>query len=310
MKNQAAYDTFYKGLQKFIPQKSLHHIATLLAEYHVFLKITPNRKTKYGDYRPPNGQKGHRISINGDLNQYAFLNTLIHELAHLITYKQYARTVKSHGIEWKDNYKHLMSFFLGKDIFPADLEASIKKYFTKIYASSCSDPDLVLAFRKYDKKKNNENDVWITKLIDELENGDKFVSKNKIFVKEKKLRKWYKCIEVATGRAFRFHPSAEVLVSKTDLLEAWTEKLEQEKQAQQKVDEAKIALKDLAESQLFSIKKRVFVKGRKLRTRYECKDHLTGDLYTIGANYMVETVSKNDNSDQTNQKHQAFTSLF
>ena len=117
MSNTRAYDTFYKGLQDFLPPKSLHSIATYLAENEVFLKITPKRSTKLGDYRPPFGQKGHRISINGDLNPYAFLNTLVHELAHLLTYKQFAQTVNSHGIEWKQNYQMLMNAFLGKGIY-------------------------------------------------------------------------------------------------------------------------------------------------------------------------------------------------
>ena len=95
MKNKSAYDTFYKGLQDFLPSKSLHTIATLMAEHEVFLKITPKRSSKLGDYKPAFRQKGHRISINGDLNPYAFLNTLVHELAHLLTYKQFAQTVKS-----------------------------------------------------------------------------------------------------------------------------------------------------------------------------------------------------------------------
>ncbi|MGB1205577.1 MAG: SprT-like domain-containing protein [Chitinophagales bacterium] len=293
MENKNAYNIFYEGLKNYLPSKSLHLIALLLAKHHVSLKITPKRSTKLGDYRPPFGKKGHRISINGDLNQYAFLNTLIHELAHLVTYEQYAQTVKSHGIEWKQNYQSLIRDFLNKDIFPTDLEKEIDNYMQNPSASSCNNPDLFLAFRKYNKKKSNTDDFWITKLVEELEDGEKFVSKNKVFVKENKLRKWYKCTEIATGKIFRFHPSAEVFVSEKEWLNEWTQKMMQKNETQ--VEKPKIALKDLPKDSLFKIKKRFFVKGRKLRTRYECKETITGSLYTVGANYMVEVVSENGN---------------
>ena len=39
----------------------------------------------------------HRISVNGNLNKYSFLITLIHELAHLLTFTQYKNRVDPHG---------------------------------------------------------------------------------------------------------------------------------------------------------------------------------------------------------------------
>ncbi len=48
-----------------------------------------NEKLFLGDYRNSHAGKGHRISVNGNLNKYSFLITLLHELAHLFTYERF-----------------------------------------------------------------------------------------------------------------------------------------------------------------------------------------------------------------------------
>ena len=56
--------------------------------------------------------------MNGTLNNYSFLITLIHELAHLLTFTQYKNRVEPHGREWKRIYGTMMKDFLTPDIFP------------------------------------------------------------------------------------------------------------------------------------------------------------------------------------------------
>ena len=207
---------FREGLQKFIPAKAMPYIVEWLVKEKVFLKITPKRSSKLGDYRPPHNGKGHRISINGDLNQYAFLQTLIHEIAHLKTYNKYKRNVKSHGEEWKREYKTLMKYFLNQGIFPDDIEIAIKNDMTNPGASSCTDPHLYKTMRKYDESRLQLPPHIKAVFIEDVPEGQRFMTeKGTVFIKGEKLRKRFKCRELATGKWYVFSPVAEVFVLKS-----------------------------------------------------------------------------------------------
>ncbi|HAD34265.1 MAG TPA: hypothetical protein DCF44_07170 [Chitinophagaceae bacterium] len=41
------------------------------------------------------------MSVNGNLNSYHFLITLLHEIAHMLVWEQFRNRVKPHGLEWK-----------------------------------------------------------------------------------------------------------------------------------------------------------------------------------------------------------------
>ena len=74
-------------LEKYIPQASVASIFQLIKEHQLHLKIVNERVTRHGDYRKmPNGQ--HVITINSNLNSYRFLITLVHEIAHLVAFKE------------------------------------------------------------------------------------------------------------------------------------------------------------------------------------------------------------------------------
>lgn len=200
-----------EGLQEYLPEAALPTIVKWLVKYKVYLKITRKRVTKLGDYRPPSRGHGHRISINHDLNPYSFLDVMVHELAHLVTHEQYHRTVKPHGREWKSNYQDLMQVFLGKEIFPHDLEKAIEGYFQNPSASSCTDDHLYKAFKKYDAPPSILPNGFKKAFVEDLVEGTKFVTATgQVFVKGVKLRKRYKCQQVNTGRWYVFSPVAEV----------------------------------------------------------------------------------------------------
>ncbi len=201
-----------EGLQKYLPKEALPTIVEWLVKYKVFLKITQKRVSKLGDYRPPSRGYGHRISINHDLNPYSFLDVMVHELAHLVTYEQYKRTVKPHGREWKSNYQDMMRVFLGKEIFPADLEKAIEDYLQNPSASNCSDEHLYKAFKKYDAPSTTTLPHGFKKtFVEELAEGTKFLTATgQVFVKGIKLRKRYQCKQVNTGRLYVFSPIVEV----------------------------------------------------------------------------------------------------
>lgn len=192
-------------LRRFIPEPAVLKVLEYLRQYNVHLTITQERKTVLGDYRHATQYKTHRISVNGTLNKYAFLITLVHELAHLVTFTQYANRVQAHGKEWKTLYAVLLSEFLKEGIFPADITEAIRQSMHDLPASSCADEGLMRVLRRYDR--NNNGMV----LIEEVPEGQLFdIGEGRIFKKGKKLRKRYQCLELKTGKMYLFSPIYEV----------------------------------------------------------------------------------------------------
>jgi SprT protein len=195
-------------LRRFIPEPAVMKVLEYLNQYKVHLTITRERKTVLGDYRHATQYQAHRISVNGTLNPYAFLITLVHELAHLVTFTQYGNRVQSHGKEWKTLYAVLLSEFLKEKIFPSDIQQAILKSLHDLPASSCADEGLMRVLRKYDR--NNDGMV----LVEDLSEGQLFdIGEGRIFKKGKKLRKRYQCLEIKTGKMYLFSPIYEVKVS-------------------------------------------------------------------------------------------------
>lgn len=195
-------------LQQYIPEQAVSLIENLLQHDNLSVLVKNERKTRHGDYkRLPNGK--HQITINSNLNNYRFLITLIHEIAHFETYKAFGRTVKPHGIEWKRTFQRLMLPFLNPEVFPNNLLPLLANHFKNPKASSDTDLHLSLALKQFDET-NNLNYVF------ELLLGQEFRLYNgKIFKKGNKRRKRYECTEVKTGKMYLFNPNAEVELLKT-----------------------------------------------------------------------------------------------
>ena len=147
-----------------------------------------------------------KITINNDLNPYQTLITTVHEIAHAFVYKKFGSKVKAHGKEWKEMYKNLMLNFLKPNIFPSDILSSLSLHIINPSASSNSDIDLVLILRKYDDE-NHCN-------ISQIEFGEKFNFSGKIFVKEEKLRKRFKCLNTQNQRYYLFNPTTKIKIFK------------------------------------------------------------------------------------------------
>jgi SprT protein len=72
-------------------------------------------------------------------------------------------------------------------------------------ASSCAEEGLLKALRNYDEKRNGHQ------LIEELPSHSLFrIKDGRVFQKGDKLRKRFKCKEVATGKLYLFSPVYEV----------------------------------------------------------------------------------------------------
>jgi hypothetical protein len=196
-----------KVLEKYLPAEAAPLVARWIDYFKCEFKISRNRNSKFGDYRSPYGGKGHRISVNYDLNPYAFLVTTVHEFAHLHTWNEHKQKAKPHGTEWKNNFKKMMQPFFEKEIFPADVKRAIINYLDNPAASSCSDLNLYRSLRKYDPPKESEAILTVEKIplkaLFKLKDG-------RVFRKDEKLRKRFKCTEVATRRIYLFSPVAEV----------------------------------------------------------------------------------------------------
>jgi len=190
-------------LSKYLPEKSIESVESIIKTYNVHLKIVNERRSKHGDYRPlPDGR--HQITVNANLNKYRFLITLIHEIAHLLVFIKFKQRVKPHGIEWKLTFQQLMLPLINPHIFPDQLLPVIANHFKNPRASSDTDARLSIALKQYDVATNKY-------YIFELEFGSLFsLEDGRVFKKGKKLRKRYLCKEVASGREYVFQPNAQV----------------------------------------------------------------------------------------------------
>lgn len=197
---------FSKQLSKYISAEAAPIISQWINDSACRFKVTKSRASKLGDYRAPFRGSSHQITVNHDLNPYAFLMTTVHEFAHLKTYQEYKSRVKPHGEEWKNNFKALIQPFLKLNIFPVDVVIAINNYMNNPAASSCTDLNLYRVLKQYDKKVSELTHV------EELPEQSIFQMKNgRTFQKLEKLRKRYKCLEISTQKIYLFHPIAEVI---------------------------------------------------------------------------------------------------
>ena len=154
--------------QRFVPLNAAQYCLKLYLQHGFEFKIKKSRKTKYGDYKFEPTQEKHIITINNDLNQYAFLITYLHEVAHLITYQKHKNRVTPHGKEWKNTFKIVSSPILNPQVFPDLLLKRLAHYMLNPKASSCSDPNLYTLLNKYDRRND-------TCLLQTLQVGDQFL---------------------------------------------------------------------------------------------------------------------------------------
>jgi len=196
-------------LTQYMPPAAAPLIAKWIDYFQCEFKISRNRATKLGDYRHPFKDAGHKISVNNDLNRYAFLVTTVHEFAHLLTWNEYKNKVKPHGQEWKNNFKRMMSPFLEQSVFPEDIHRAILIYLSNPSASSCTDLQLSRALKRYDQAYNSSR-------LEEIPLNTVFTIKDgRKFRKGERLRKRYRCLCLDNGNIYLFNPLAEVTLLAT-----------------------------------------------------------------------------------------------
>jgi SprT protein len=191
-------------LARYIPEPAVPLISEWIYAYDFKLKIKKGRSSKYGDYRPPLPHTNHHISVNRDLNPYAFLVTLVHEIAHLANWQKHRDKNKPHGEEWKQEFRKHMQPFFNLQIFPEDIHTALTRYLQNPAASSCSDIHLLRVLKKYDKPSSSV-------FLEDIPDGTIFLfGRGRHFRKGQKIRKRFCCLELDTHRKYLFNPLSEV----------------------------------------------------------------------------------------------------
>lgn len=192
-------------LLKYIPAEAFEQVYQLILQHRVHLNITRERKTRHGDFRPPANGRPSRISVNFNLNKYAFLITFLHELAHQITWSKFKGRINPHGPEWKKEFAGLLGPFIDNGSFPSEVADLLSKDFLKHHYSTSSDTELFRELKKYD----DDNGLV---LLESLPDNSSFMLKNgSKFRKLNKRRKNYLCLNLDNNRRYVFNPLAEVI---------------------------------------------------------------------------------------------------
>ncbi|QXP74285.1 sprT domain-containing protein [Tenacibaculum sp. HL-MS23] len=191
----------YKTLIKYIPEKAIPLVEYLINEHKINLKIVNQRQSKHGDFRTfPNGQT--QITVNNNLNEFQFLLTLIHEIAHHVTHKRFGR-VQPHGKHWKTVFQHLMLPFLQPDIYPKEILPYLANYLKNPKASTDTDVNLSLALRG-GEAENGKNFIF------QVPVNSVFQFKNTLYKRGNKRRTRYECLNLTNKRVYLFNQNAEV----------------------------------------------------------------------------------------------------
>jgi hypothetical protein len=201
-----AHKHSFEALKNYLPEGTFDLVMPLILHHKVHLTVSRHRQTKLGDYRNAYADKNHRISVNGNLNTYAFLITLLHELAHLLAYEQYGHRIQPHGREWKTIYAGILKDFLTHKVFPKDIADELNATLKNPAASSCAEDDLQRVLLKYDKKKPG------VKPVEAISTGKHFkIPGGRVFVRGEVIRKRIKCFELPGMKAYLFSPLYEVM---------------------------------------------------------------------------------------------------
>ncbi|WP_027386811.1 SprT-like domain-containing protein [Chryseobacterium gregarium] len=189
-----------QSLEKYLPQNTLQYLKDWFADYYIHIKVTRNRNSKLGDYRKL-PDHSHEITINSTLVPQLFFFVLTHELAHLIAFEKYGRTISPHGNEWKETFRQMLLQSI--NVYEENLRPIMVKFSKSPKANFMASPDLV----KYFHIENQDDNLIF---IEKLEKGDFFIYRNEKYLLEGLIKKNYLCKNLATGRKYSFKPLARV----------------------------------------------------------------------------------------------------
>lgn len=197
----------HEVLSRYVPTLAVDRLADYIVKRGVHLRITTQRRSKFGDYRwPQRDHRYHAISVNGNLHPYFFLMVLLHEMGHLETFLAYGNGVKPHGHEWQGQYRRLLIEY--GDCFPDEVQPLLSRYVAQIPLHGPSGKQLDKMLQHYGEPET----PLVT--VDDLMPGDKFRLAERpqiLFVAVERRRTRWICIDTASGRRFSVRGTAEVL---------------------------------------------------------------------------------------------------
>ncbi len=199
-----------------LPRAAVEDVVEQIVKNPISLKVVRQRTSKSGDFRAAHKNEPSRITVNGNLNPYAFLITLVHELAHhhvnldfIQAQKKFSLRRKTrplpHGKEWKDKFGLLMAPYLNQDVFPVDILPVLIHYLENPKASSSADHHLSKALKQHDPP-----DATIR--LEALPFDAVFtLHEKKTFQKKEKIRTRYRCVCLNTNRVYLVSAGAPVI---------------------------------------------------------------------------------------------------
>ena len=204
-------ERFSEIMSHYVPPQAVGDIVGYINNYSIYLKITRERNTKFGDYRLPSHQNpGHCISVNGNLPPEGFLLVLLHELAHMLTFIDCGRRVKPHGAEWQRHYSSLILSFVAKGCFSADVASLLQTYASSLPLDKKLERQIDSQLKILPSAIADADEI-VT--LDTLPAGSRFRIKgnsNHTFESIERLRTRWKCRDIATGRLYTVSSNAPV----------------------------------------------------------------------------------------------------
>lgn len=204
-----------KVLGPKVPEGAIDVMVVQAAAHPVSIRVVKSRTSKAGDFRPPHNGAPPAITVNGSLNPYAFLITLVHELAHHrvdLGFRDSMRSVSlrrrrrplPHGEEWKAMFRELMTPYLNDAVFPPEVLPVLRRAMVNPKASSSADHKLSRVLAKYDPPDNSVR-------LEELPFDALFALQGRrVFRKKEKVRTRFRCICAETNRVYLVSANAPV----------------------------------------------------------------------------------------------------
>lgn len=197
----------------YVPASAASYCRHLWQLYAFALKVVQPRQTRLGDFRVlPDRQL--QITINADLNPYAFLITYVHEVAHAAVWhswvgKRTKQRPKPHGPVWQMAFQELMQPLLTDQIFPVAILSALRTYMKRPAATTHASPPLMQALRQANEPVS-EQVVTDQPLLHDLPEGQTFCFRNKLYVRGALRRTRVVCKEVSTGKLYAILAYASV----------------------------------------------------------------------------------------------------
>ena len=184
----------------YVPPVAAAYCQQLWQQYNFHFRVVRPRRTRLGDFRVlPHDQT--QITVNANLNPFAFLITYVHEVAHADVNRQYKRRVNPHGKAWQTAFQRLMQPLLTEAVFPESILRPLHHYMAKPAATTSASPTLMMALRQMDAIQVDvvgEN----KKLLSDVPEGERFLFAKKTYIRGTLRRTRVVCREVLSGKSY------------------------------------------------------------------------------------------------------------